>query len=94
MGISRQDFIRGSVDDKLIYMFDELRVIRSGQNDCNQRLTYFEKSLTGVGEKLGQAVKITNNHTEFMKSLAYRSIDIKARSRRNNLIFRGICENK
>lgn len=61
--------------------------MRCGQTDCNQRLANFEKSLTGVGKKLGQVVQTTNSLTEFMKTLAYRSIDIEAHSMVTRLLF-------
>ena len=37
---------------------------------------------------------MTNSQSEFIKTLAYRSIDIEARSRRKKLIFRGLSENR
>jgi hypothetical protein len=42
--------------------------------------------------KVGQVIDVTNSQTELLKTLAFRSIDIEARSRRNNLIFRGLPE--
>ena len=45
-------------------------------------------------EKLGQVVQVTNAQTDLLKSLDYRSIDIEPRSRRNNMILRGISENR
>ena len=44
--------------------------------------------------KMEQFVQVTNNHTDFLKTLAYRSIDMEARSRRNNLTFRRLSENR
>ena len=38
-------------------------------------------------------MQVTHSHLTFMKTLAYKSIDLEARSRRNNLIFRGFVEN-
>jgi len=94
MNISRQDFIHSSMDNKLTYMFDELRVIRNEQVNCNRGLQMFEKTISGIDKTLGQVIQVTNTQTDFMKSLAYKSIDIEARSRRNNLIFRGFSENR
>ena len=35
-----------------------------------------------------------NGHEQFLKLLAYKSIDNEARSRRRNLLFHGLAENK
>ncbi|WAR11517.1 hypothetical protein MAR_025697 [Mya arenaria] len=49
--------------------------------------------MMGVNDKLNQVIKVANSQTDFMKTLAYKSIDLEARSRRNNLIFSGFAEN-
>ena len=35
-----------------------------------------------------------DNHEQFLKLLAYKSIDIESRSRRRNLLFQGLAENR
>ena len=45
-----------------------------------------------MNEKLGQVVDATNTNTFVLKTLAYKSIDLEARSRRNNLIFWGFVK--
>jgi len=75
-------------------MFDELCVIRYEQVKCNRGLHMFEKTIPGIDKTLDQVIQVTNTQTDFMKSLAYKSIDMVARSRRNNLIFRGFAENR
>ena len=45
-----------------------------------------------MNEKLGQVVDVTNSHSSVLKTMAYKSIDLEARSRRNNLIFWGFVE--
>lgn len=91
---SRQDFIGSSIDEKLIHMFDELRFIRTEQVSCSTNIVKFQKTLSQVNEKVGQVVNVTNSQTELTRALAYKSIDLEARSRRNNLILRGIVENR
>ena len=75
-------------------MFDELRCIRHEQVNCNRGLARFEKYISAMQHKMEQVVQVTNNHTDFLKTLAYRSIDMEARSRRNNLTFRRLSENR
>ena len=41
---------------------------------------------------IGHVVTATNRNTDLLKTLAYKQIDLEARSRRNNLIFWGIHE--
>jgi hypothetical protein len=91
---SRQDFIASTVDEKLIHMFDELRFIRSEQVTCSTNIVKFHNSLGQISHKVGQVISVTNSQTELTRALAYKSIDLEARSRRNNLIFRGLTENR
>lgn len=92
--ISRQTFASSSIDTKLNYMFDELKNISKEQLSCNRGMANVEKALTGMNDKVNKVIQTTNRQTDFLKALAYKSIDIEARSRRNNLIFRGLSENK
>lgn len=92
VNISREDFVQSSLDNKLVHMFDELRFIRSDQVKNSLAITKFHQNLNEVNEKLNQVIHVANNQTDFMKTLAYKSIDQDARSRRNNLVFRGFME--
>ena len=53
----------------------------------------FQDSFRCISESLDHVIKTTNRHTDMLKTLAYKSIDQEARSRRNNLIFWGLAEN-
>lgn len=89
---SRQDFINSSIDDKLVHMFDELKFIRNEQVNCSTGLNKFQNSLAQVDHRVAQVVSVKNEQTELFRALAYKSINLEARSRRYNLIFRGIPE--
>ena len=91
--ITMGDFINCSPDDKLNFIFDELRQVRLNQDYMNKGMLAFQETLGVMGEKLGQVIEVTNNNSNLLKTLAYKSIDHEARSRRNNLIFWGIAEN-
>lgn len=93
-GISRQVFIQSDIDSKLVYMFDELKVIRNDHLESARKFEAVGQAMAFIGNKLEHVCNVTNAQTEFMRALAYKSIDLEARSRRNNLIFRGIVENK
>jgi hypothetical protein len=75
-------------------MFDELRYNRQEQVNCSRGVLSLQNSIGNMHEKLGHVIDVTNNQTCLMKTLAYKSIDLEARSRRNNLIFRGFVENR
>ncbi|KAH3794779.1 hypothetical protein DPMN_148317 [Dreissena polymorpha] len=91
--VSRQDFAQSSLDNKMVHMFDELRFIRNEQVNCSRKLSRLHDTVANVTDKFCQVVSTTNAQTRFLKTLAYKSIDMEARARRNNLIFRGFIEN-
>jgi len=91
---NRQDFLKSSVDQKLTVIFDDLQCIRGEQASINHRFTNFESTITDVCKTLKQVECTSNANAEFFKTLAYKSIDMEARARRNNIIFRGISENR
>ena len=89
----RSIFMLSGVEDKLSIIFDELMCIRSNQEKSYRGMLSFQSCFKNVGEKVTEVVKTTNRNTDMLKTLAYKSIDIEARSRRNNLIFWGFVEN-
>lgn len=91
--ITRQDFARCSLDDKMLHIFDELRFVRDEQVNCSRGMMYLHKTVQNMNDKMNQVIETTNTQTDFLKTLAYKSVDTEARSRRNNLIFRGLAEN-
>lgn len=92
-GINRSDFEKSNMENKLVHLFDELRFIRNEQVSCSLGMNVLQQTLGSVNERLNQVALVTNSQTDFLKSLAYKSVDLEARSRRNNLVFRGFIEN-
>ena len=90
----RSVFALSNGEDKLNIMFDELVHIRNSQDKMYQGMLTFQNCFVNVGEKITQVIQTTNRNTDILKTLAYKSIDIEARSRRNNLIFWGLVENR
>lgn len=86
-------FMNSSSDEKMKIMFDELRIIRGGQEQMNRNMVNFQQNYKMVNDKLCEIIEVTNKNTNMMKTLAYKSIDLEARSRRNNLVFWGLLEN-
>ena len=81
------------MDDKLNVIFEEIRSLRADQQQTSRGMLNFQNSFRCMGESLNCVIQTTNRNTDMLKTLAYKSIDLEARSRRNNLIFWGLAEN-
>ena len=85
--------MNSSSDDKLNYICNEIRLLRGGQEEMNKNMQIFQQSFRVANDKLSEVIDVTNKNTNILKTLAYKSIDLEARSRRNNLVFWGLLEN-
>jgi len=79
--LTTSEFKNLPTDDKLVTLFEML----NSTNKLSARVNNIETKVNSLSE----ASKSTNTR---IRTLEYRSIDAEARSRRNNLIFRGIRE--
>lgn len=79
-----------SFDDKLSQMLNKLNILEKS----NQEIVKISQNMSNVQVKVEHIESRTATHDLFLKVLAYKSIDIEARSRRCNLIFHGLAENK
>ena len=70
----------------------ELQCIKGGQDETNRGMSSFQAYMQNSFKLAEQVVTATNRNTDIIKTLAYKQIDLEARSRRNNLIFWGINE--
>ena len=86
-------FMDPSSTDKLNIIFNELQIIRGSKEQTNRYMLNFQQSYRLVNDKLWEVIEVTNKNTNVLKTLAYKSIDIEARSRRNNIMFWGLIEN-
>lgn len=86
--ISDSNFNDMSVDEKLTTIFSALT--------CNQnKITHVEQKVDSIIRLNGRVARvetIVSSYNDRLKLLEYKSIDIEARSRRNNLLFRGLPE--
>lgn len=76
-----RSFATLSLDDKLSIMFSKLEKL-----ETNNQL------LINMSSQLNHTATEVNSHSLYLKQLAYHSIDLEARSRRNNLIFYGMAD--
>ena len=66
--------------------------MRFNEEQMTRGMMNFEHSIRCVNDKLCKVIEVTNKNSNVLKTLAYKSIDLEARSRRNNLIFWGLPE--
>ena len=73
-------------------IYDELKYIRENQEQMTRGMLHFQQSISSVNIKLCEVITVTNKNSNVLKTFAYKSIDLIARSGRNNLIFYGLLE--
>ena len=77
------DFMRLTMDQKLAAMFTKISATEVKVNSI-----YKEK----LSRRVQKVENVISAHEQRIKLLEYRSIDSEARSRRRNLLFKGIAE--
>ncbi|MCG8045177.1 MAG: hypothetical protein JAY66_05770 [Candidatus Thiodiazotropha taylori] len=85
---TQRAFASLSVDDKLLHMFEKLENLEQS----NRSIENIAQGVSVTKQQIEQVQMRTDYHEQCLKVLAYKSIDIEARSRRNNLIFHGLAE--
>ena len=83
--INAEKFRQMDTDEKLLVLFNKLPLVEGKQNSLNT-------VMSPVQEKVGVLENCINIHARKVKMLAYRSLDLKVSSRRNNLVFRGLAD--
>ena len=76
-------------DQKLGVIFQKLIDIEDKQSSIKK----LEKSLKSTDKTVSSIKSTMDGHSNMIKLLTYKSLDLEARSRRKNLVFRGLCEN-
>lgn len=84
----KQSFADRSVDEKLNVLFSEIREIRDSQTMMQTGMSALFENQVKIGETVKLVYSFANNNTDMIRLLSYKSIDLEARQRRNNLIFR------
>ena len=84
------NFEEMGTDDKLSAIFSTLT--------CNQnRIKHIEQNvrkLAGFNGRLERVETVLHSYNDRLRLLEYKSIDLEARSRRNNLLFKGFPETR
>ena len=87
--IDEETFQSMSNDQKLGVIFQKLIDIEDKQSSIKK----LEKSLESTDKTVRSIKSTMDGHSNMIKLLTYKSLDLEARSRRKNLVFRGLCEN-
>ena len=77
-----------SSDDKLGVIFSKLIDIEHKQTQIEN----LEKAINSTRNSIGNMTSDIQSHDKMLKLLNYKSVDLEARSRRKNLILRGLFE--
>ena len=93
-GTDNATFASLSMDDKISLMFDKLNHVEQTGEQTNKTVANIAQSLHQASSQIGLMNTRMSGHEQFLKLIAYKSIDSEARSRRRNLIFHGLAEMK
>ena len=91
-GVSADAFQGLGTDGKLTVFFDMLCNMQSTQNKTSFEIKSINWNVASTREKADNVEKRVDIHERKLRMLSYKSFDLEARSRRNNLIFWGITE--
>ena len=89
-GSGEINFSSLSVDDKLSHMLIKLNNLE----ESNKVMVNISQGLSNVQSRVECIEQRSNKQDIVLNVLAYKSIDIEARSRRRNLLFHGLAERK
>ena len=84
------DFSDLSTDQKLSLILSKLSVNENRVSSIQNKLSV----ITNVGTRVSAVENVVRSQHDRLKLLEYRSIDLEARSRRKNLLFKGIAEKR
>lgn len=87
---TENSFASLSVDDKLLHMFQKLENLER----TNKSIENLAQGVNVTKAKVDHLTMRSDSHEQCLKVLAYKSIELEARSRRKNLLFHGLAECK
>ena len=89
-GTGSINFSSLKMEENFALVFEKLNKLEQSNNEIMKS----SQLINSIQSKVDVVEQRTVNHELFLKVLAYKSIDIEARSRRCNLIFHGLKESK
>ena len=91
--VSQETFENMSTDGKLSILFGMMSESHVNQARTSASIQNINSFIVNTCQKVNTVEKRVNTHSDQIKVLSYRSLDLEAGSRRNNLIFWGLTEN-
>lgn len=79
-----------SIDEKLNVIYSDVQRMMDIQKQTNEGMTFLFNSVSCTNKNVDQVVKVTDQNIRMLRLLSYKSIDLEARARRNNLIFKNL----
>ena len=73
-------------------IFEEILNLKVDQASIRELVSISNQYMKATCDKINGSSSVTNQQSALLKTLAYKSIDIEARHRRNDLLFGGIKE--
>lgn len=102
-GKSNEQLVQDSLDPDFISNFEQMNSDEKlsaifSTLTCNQnKIMHIEQKVNHINMfngKMARAETVMHSYNDRLKLLEYRSIDLEARSRRNNLLFKGFPESR
>ncbi|KAH3734421.1 hypothetical protein DPMN_040861 [Dreissena polymorpha] len=88
------EFDIANTGEKLSTIFDEILNLKVEQASSHEIIASTHEYMKLACGKIVNICNVTNKQSHLLKTLSYKSIDLEARGRKNNLIFRGISESR
>ena len=91
---SPNEFENANNNTKLSMIFEEILNLKVDQAGTCELISVSSQYMKLACGTINGISTLTNQHSSLIKTLSYTSIDREARSRRNNLNFRGLHESR
>ena len=82
-----------SIENKITLILNELKSIKEDTSSTHRIIQETTQTMKVITHKINEVITSHNAQASILKTLAYKSLDLEARSRRNNLVFWGFMEN-
>lgn len=91
--VTLEGFESMTTDGKLSVLFDIMTNVQTNQDRTSVDIQNINSCIMNTCQQTDRVERCVNEHSKQLKLLSYHSLDIEARSRRNNIIFWGLTEN-
>lgn len=86
----QRPFSQMSDSEKLNVIYMDIQNIKVSQREAQTGMNLLQQSLNDQSKNIDTVARTVNHNVDMLRLLSYKSIDIEARTRRCNLIFRNM----